>query len=96
MTDDALSAELESLTNWTRSEDGTAISRTFTFRNFREAFGWMTACALEAEAADHHPEWRNVYKTVEVSLLTHDTGGLTKKDVALAKAMDRHAAGYLS
>ena len=65
-----------------------AITRTFTFRDFNEAFGFMTRAALVAEKMDHHPEWRNVYKTVEVVLSTHDAGGVTARDIALAKAMN--------
>ena len=78
---------------WSLSEDGKAISKTFRFRNFRDAMAWMTRAAFEAEAADHHPEWRNVYNRVEVRLTTHDTGGLTAKDIALAEAMEAVSAG---
>lgn len=86
----AISSALQELPGW----QGTAgaISRTFVFRDFSEAFGFMTRAALAAEKADHHPEWRNVYKTVEVTLSTHDAGGVTAKDIALAKAMNAIAA----
>ncbi|MBV0913287.1 4a-hydroxytetrahydrobiopterin dehydratase [Anianabacter salinae] len=77
---------------WTLSKDDTAIAKTFTFRNFVEAFGWMTRAAIHAEKMNHHPEWSNVYKTVEVTLTTHDAGGLTELDVKLAKAMDKLAS----
>lgn len=76
---------------WKRSEDGSSISRSFGFRNFNEAFGFMTRCALAAEKMDHHPEWSNVYKTVDVKLSTHDAGGLTKLDFELAAKMNRFA-----
>ncbi len=69
-----------------------AITRTFTFADFSEAFGFMTRVALVAEKMDHHPEWSNVYKTVTVILSTHEAGGLTARDVDLATAMDRFAA----
>ncbi|HWJ72200.1 MAG TPA: 4a-hydroxytetrahydrobiopterin dehydratase [Kaistia sp.] len=85
----ALAAELARLPRWKATPDGTAITRVFTFADFSEAFGFMTRVALAAEAMDHHPEWSNVYKTVTVKLTTHDAGGLTDKDIALAAAMDR-------
>ena len=66
----------------------TSAQKTFTFRNFVEAFGWMTSVAIVAEKLNHHPEWSNVYKTVEVTLTTHDTGGMTELDLKLAKRMD--------
>jgi len=65
-----------------------SAQKTFTFRNFIEAFGWMTSVAIVAEKLNHHPEWSNVYKTVDVTLTTHDTGGLTQLDLKLAKRMD--------
>ncbi len=73
---------------WTRSADGTAISKSFKFGGFPEAFGFMTRAAFAAEAADHHPDWRNVWNRVEVTLTTHDAGGLTEKDIALARKME--------
>lgn len=84
-------AALAELTGWTETEGRDAIAKTFTFGDFSEAFGFMTRVALVAEKADHHPEWRNVYRTVEVVLSTHDAGGLTRRDIALAQAMDRLA-----
>jgi 4a-hydroxytetrahydrobiopterin dehydratase len=69
-----------------------AIARTYNFKNFSQAFGWMTRVALVAEKLDHHPEWTNVYKTVSVTLSTHDVGGLSEYDIALAIAMDKLAA----
>lgn len=62
--------------------------KTFVFKNFIEAFGWMTSAAIVAEKLNHHPEWFNVYKTVQVTLTTHDTGGLSDLDLKLAKQMD--------
>src|SRR5436305_13248158 len=79
---------LEGLSGWSEVKGREAIQRTFTFKDFNEAFGFMSRAALVAEKADHHPEWRNVYKTVEVVLATHDAGGVTKRDVELAKAMN--------
>ena len=70
-----------------------AIARTFTFADFCEAFAFMTRVALVAEKMNHHPEWSNVYKTVTVTLSTHEAGGLTTRDVELAKAIDRIAGG---
>jgi len=88
-----IAAALEGLDGWTLEEGEGAISRTFTFRNFSEAFGFMARAALAAEKLDHHPEWSNVYKTVEVRLSTHDAGGLTELDFALARRMDKIAGG---
>jgi 4a-hydroxytetrahydrobiopterin dehydratase len=76
---------------WAEVEGRDALAKTFTFKDFRQAFGWMAEVALVAEKMDHHPEWSNVYKTVEVTLSTHDAGGLTELDVKLAKAMDTAA-----
>lgn len=70
-----------------------AITKTFHFRNFIEAFGFMTRSALWAEKWNHHPEWSNIYKTVTVVLITHDVDGLTERDVRLACKMDQLAAG---
>jgi 4a-hydroxytetrahydrobiopterin dehydratase len=80
---------LERLTGWALVDGREAIRKTFVFRDFNEAFGFMTRCALVAERMNHHPEWSNVYKTVDVTLATHDAGGLTELDVRLAQAMDR-------
>lgn len=73
---------------WVANADTTAITKTFVFKNFVQAFGFMTQSALWAEKWNHHPEWSNVYKTVSVTLTTHDSGGLTEKDVKLAHKMD--------
>lgn len=84
---------LADLAGWSLVEGRDAIHRSFSFRDFSEAFGFMARAALEAEKADHHPEWANVYRTVDVTLSTHDAGGLTHKDVALARAMNAIADG---
>ena len=73
---------------WQVTEGRDAIAKTFTFANFVTAFGWMTRAAIWAEKMNHHPEWSNVYKTVEVTLSTHDVGGLSDLDVKLARKMD--------
>ena len=84
-------AALAKLNGWSDVPGRDAIARTFTFKDFNEAFGFMTRAALVAEKSDHHPEWRNVYKTVEVVLSTPDAGGVTSRDIALAEAMNRIA-----
>jgi 4a-hydroxytetrahydrobiopterin dehydratase len=83
-------AELDS---WHEVAGRDAIGKTFTFRDFSAAFGFMTRVALQAEKMNHHPEWFNVYKTVQVTLSTHDVGGLSELDVKLAKVMDAIARG---
>jgi 4a-hydroxytetrahydrobiopterin dehydratase len=87
----ARSSAFARLKGWSEVKDRDAISKKFSFADFNEAFGFMTRAALVAEKLDHHPEWFNVYKTVEVTLSTHDAGGLTELDVKLAEAMDRLA-----
>ena len=89
----AVDIALAALPRWRIATDGAAIIRTFVFRNFSEAFAFMTRCALAAEKLDHHPDWSNTYKTVNISLSTHDAGGLTELDFELARRMDRFAAG---
>src|ERR1700738_5374970 len=84
----ARKSALTGLAGWSELTDREAITRTFTFKDFNEAFGFMARAALVAEKSDHHPEWRNVYKTVEVILAPHDAGGVTALDVELAKAMN--------
>ena len=76
------------LPNWNAPDGRDAIRREFRFRDFSEAWGFMARVALLAEKADHHPDWSNVWNTVRIELSTHDAGGLTAKDVALAKAID--------
>jgi 4a-hydroxytetrahydrobiopterin dehydratase len=79
-------------TGWTLTQGRDAITRTYVFRNFTEAWGFMSRAALWAEKLDHHPEWFNVYKRVEVTLTTHDAGGLTMRDITLAEKLDALAA----
>ncbi|WP_127902078.1 4a-hydroxytetrahydrobiopterin dehydratase [Solirhodobacter olei] len=93
LTDPARTEALQPLleAGWTLVEGRDAITRTFSFKNFVEAFGWMTRAAIWAEKWNHHPEWFNVYKTVEVTLSTHDAGGLTELDIKLARKMEQLA-----
>ena len=85
--------ELLSLLNndWKIVDNRDAISKKFKFKSFIQAFSWMTSVAIVAEKMDHHPEWANVYNTVEVTLTTHSAGGLTKLDLALARKMDLYS-----
>lgn len=80
------------VTGWKIDAGRDALTKTFTFANFVEAFGFMTRAALWAEKWNHHPEWTNVYKTVSITLITHDAAGLTDLDIKLATKMDRLAA----
>ena len=91
LTGAARKAALAKLYGWTEVQGRDAITKKFVFKDFNEAFGFMARAALIAEKLDHHPEWFNVYKNVEVTLSTHDAGGLTGLDVTLAEAMDRLA-----
>ena len=91
LTGAARAAALANIPGWNEVEGRDAIVRKFVFADFNEAFGFMTRAALAAEKMDHHPAWFNVYRTVEVTLATHDAGGLTEKDVTLAQAMNRLA-----
>ena len=93
LTGKAREAALAKLAGWSEVKGRDAITRKFEFRNFNEAFGFMSRAALMAEKLDHHPEWFNVYKTVEVTLSTHDAGGVTELDIKLAEAMNRFAGG---
>jgi 4a-hydroxytetrahydrobiopterin dehydratase len=88
LTAEERSAALSDLPGWTLREDGTAITRLFKFKDFAEAWAFMGKVAALAEAQDHHPEWSNVYNHVEITLTTHDAGGLSTRDVRLAKAID--------
>lgn len=91
----AIDEKLAGIDGWTLGEGAKSIARTFKFANFREAFSFMTQSALAAEKFDHHPEWFNVYSRVDVTLTTHDAGGLTEQDFRLAKVMDKAAAGRI-
>jgi len=84
----ARAAALKTLKGWRDAEGRNAITREFQFKNFNEAFGFMTRVALLAEKMDHHPEWFNVYNKIEVTLSTHDAGGVTQNDVDMARAMN--------
>ena len=81
-------AALARLPGWTAAEGRDAICKTFRFADFNQAFGWMTRMALAAEKLDHHPEWFNVYNRIDVTLATHDAGGVTELDVTMAGLMD--------
>jgi len=91
LTAEARQAALRKLPGWSEVSGRDAIGKKFVFRDFNQAFGFMTRAALVAEKMDHHPEWFNVYKTVEVTLATHDAGGVTELDIKLAAAMDKLA-----
>jgi 4a-hydroxytetrahydrobiopterin dehydratase len=91
LTGEARKNALARLKGWSEVAGRDAIAKKFVFADFNQAFGFMTRAALAAEKLDHHPEWFNVYKTVEVTLSTHDAGGLTERDVTLAEIMDKLA-----
>ncbi len=80
---------LSKLNGWVYDEAAESISHDFKFKDFSEAFAFMTRVALLAQSADHHPEWSNVYNKVSITLTTHDAGGLTAKDVELAQGIDK-------
>ena len=92
LTIDALKGALKRLPDWNLAKDREAVTRSFKFVDFDAAFAFMTRAALMAAKMDHHPEWFNVYNKVEVTLATHDAGGVTQKDIDLATAMDGYAA----
>jgi 4a-hydroxytetrahydrobiopterin dehydratase len=89
-----LDQELKSLPGWRKVEGRNAIAKSFKFKTFTEAFGFMAKVALTAEKMDHHPEWFNVYNRVDVTLTTHSAGGVTDLDITLAKAMEGFAANH--
>ncbi len=89
LDDDERAAALDRLSEWDYDEARDAITRRFVFNDFVDAFGFMARVAILAEKADHHPEWSNVYSRVDVLLTTHDAGGLSARDVAMANAIDR-------
>lgn len=92
LTPEQIRSALATLPSWTLDEGRGAIRRDFVFADFNEAFAFMTRIALAAERADHHPEWFNVYNRVDVTLATHDAGGLTARDIKLAAFIDKAAA----
>jgi 4a-hydroxytetrahydrobiopterin dehydratase len=93
LTDTEKSAALAVLsdTGWHAVEGRDAITKTYHFKTFMDAFGWMTQIAMIAETMNHHPEWENIYNRVTVTLTTHDMGGLSQLDVDLAQEMDARA-----
>jgi 4a-hydroxytetrahydrobiopterin dehydratase len=91
LSGEARKTALARLRDWSEVKGRDAITKKFVFADFNQAFGFMTRAALVAEKLDHHPEWLNVYKNVEVTLSTHDAGGLTELDIKLAEAMDKFA-----
>ncbi|MEZ5742875.1 MAG: 4a-hydroxytetrahydrobiopterin dehydratase [Sphingomonadaceae bacterium] len=88
VTEEARTKALAELPNWTLAEDTKSISCKLEFDDFNEAFGFMTRVAIHADKADHHPEWFNVYNRVEVTLTTHDAGGLSARDLEMAAFID--------
>ncbi|MGE3692276.1 MAG: 4a-hydroxytetrahydrobiopterin dehydratase [Novosphingobium sp.] len=88
LTDSERDAALDELPAWTLRGDGLAIEREFRFSDFSEAFAFMTRVAMLAEKADHHPEWSNVWNRVHVTLTTHDAGGLSNRDLLMARAIE--------
>ncbi len=88
LTDGHRDEALAALPGWTHDAERDAITRRFVFKDFNEAFGFMTRVALLAEKADHHPEWSNVWNRVDVLLTTHDAGGLSTRDIQMAQAID--------
>jgi 4a-hydroxytetrahydrobiopterin dehydratase len=91
LTGAARKTALGKLAGWTEVEGRDALAKKFTFKDFNEAFGFMARAALVAEKLDHHPEWFNVYNRVEITLATHDAGGVTERDIRLATELDRLA-----
>jgi 4a-hydroxytetrahydrobiopterin dehydratase len=91
LTGETRAQALSELDGWSEVDGRDAIAKTFKFKDFGSAFAWMTRVAMAAEIADHHPEWSNVYNKVEVTLTSHDAGGVTEKDISLARRMDRFA-----
>ena len=91
LTGPARADALADLDGWSEVDGRDAIARNFRFRDFNEAFGFMARVALFAERADHHPEWFNVYNRVEITLSTHDAGGVSEKDIALARFINAAA-----
>jgi 4a-hydroxytetrahydrobiopterin dehydratase len=86
---EAVTEALGALPGWTLRADGTAIVKTFRFKDFNEAFGFMTRVAILADKIDHHPEWFNVYNRVDVTLNTHDVGGISRLDIEMATFMEQ-------
>ena len=91
LTEDQKISALTELSGWTLADEQDAITRKFAFANFNEAWGFMTRIAIEAERMDHHPEWLNVWATVDITLSTHECNGLSMRDIALARFIDKIA-----
>ena len=91
LSDKDRKAALKMLPKWGKVRGREAIARKFVFKDFNQAFGFMSRVALFAEKIDHHPEWSNVYKTVDVVLMTHDAGGITELDIRMATKMESYA-----
>jgi len=89
LSDDERATAMTSLPDWQLVKGRDALCKTFKFKSFNQAFGWMTRAAMKAEKLDHHPEWCNVYNKVEVILTTHSAGGVTLLDVEMARFMDK-------
>jgi 4a-hydroxytetrahydrobiopterin dehydratase len=89
LTKTEVTQKLNRLSGWKMVKGRNAITKTFKFKDFIQAFGWMTSMAIYAEKKDHHPEWFNVYSTVVVTLSTHDSGGVTKLDLEMAQEMNK-------
>lgn len=94
LSNSEIEALLQAVEGWTLGEDGLSIGKSFKFASFIQAFGFMAECALFAEKIDHHPEWSNVYRTVDVTLSTHSAKGLSQLDFDLAAFMDRAASRH--
>ncbi len=92
LTDEERAAALKQFSSWEEVDGRDALHKTFTFDDFNEAFGFMARAAIYADKHDHHPEWFNVYNRVEVTLSTHDAGGLSQRDLKMAQFMDDIAA----
>ena len=89
LTKTVVTQKLKSLSGWKMVKGRNAITKTFKFKDFMQAFGWMTSMAIYAEKKDHHPEWFNVYSSIVVTLSTHDSGGVTKLDLDMAQEMNK-------
>lgn len=89
MSQDQIAQALENLPGWAVADGREALMKSYSFTTFNQAFAFMTSVALKAEKMDHHPEWFNVYNRVDVTLSTHDAGGVTSKDLELAQFMDQ-------
>lgn len=88
---ETLAQEIQDLRGWTLDAQNTSINKSFRFKDFNEAFAFMSRIALLAEKMDHHPEWSNVYNKVEIKLSTHDAGGITALDIKMAKKIETYA-----